>query len=226
MIVGNRDLRAGIYGLLNLLLLTVISVRGSMVLLELLDIRGTKKLLECRNKMGDRRSQHIVLYMLIRYVARHVITVIKLSICKSIILPVLLYGFSYSNHTDGSWLQTEFSDCRLLNILPLPMFFKAEKRRKNHVPNSAADRLELVNRIAKYANVTIQVNRCMWKFVNKRFDERNVCTWQLFCDCNLCRNKSITSDDPESIKSLQNSQSKTRIDSRKKHNRLTSGELP
>ena len=40
MIVGNRDLRAGIYGLLNLLLLTVISVRGSMVLLELHGIRG------------------------------------------------------------------------------------------------------------------------------------------------------------------------------------------
>ena len=92
--------------------------------------------------------------------------------------------------------------------------FKAEKRGKNHVPNSTAERLELVNRIAKYANVTLHVNRFMWKFVNERFDKQNACTWQLFCDCNLCRNKSITLDDSESIKSLQNSQSKTRIDSR------------
>ena len=27
----------------------------------------------------------------------------------------------------------------------------------------------------------------MWEFVNKRFYDKNVCTWQTFCDCHACR---------------------------------------
>ena len=53
----------------------------------------------------------------------------------------------------------------------------------------------LANRIDKYvdfSNGTGLKNRIitiMWNFVNNSYSEKNICTWQLFCDCHLCRNK-------------------------------------
>ena len=52
----------------------------------------------------------------------------------------------------------------------------------------------LANRIEKYIEFNTKkglknrVLNFMWKFVNERFDENNICSWHLCCDCQICRN--------------------------------------
>ena len=53
----------------------------------------------------------------------------------------------------------------------------------------------LANRLEKYVEFSRpyglkkRLINLMWEFVNKRFCDKNVCTWQTFCDCRVCRNK-------------------------------------
>ena len=189
-----------------------------------------------------------VLYLLRRNVALKVRTHIKLGLYKSLILPVLLYGFSCVSASRAElhllekfqkkavkWItglkdQSYTSQMRLLNILPLPMFIQlndilllSKMNPENNpslnmpelhepdrritdifkLPNTRTEgaRREFVfrtcrvaNRLQKYIDLRdvqglkAKLIQLMWKFVEERYSEVNVCTWQLFCDCHLCRN--------------------------------------
>ena len=53
----------------------------------------------------------------------------------------------------------------------------------------------LLDGMDKYVDFEIEsglktrIMAIMWRFVNKSYSGKNVCTWQLFCDGHLCRNK-------------------------------------
>ena len=61
-------------------------------------------------------------------------------------------------------LEFVFKKCRLANRFGNERNFIKQRGLKNRILNS------------------------MWKFVNKSFNTQNICTWQLCCDCPLCRN--------------------------------------
>ena len=57
-----------------------------------------------------------------------------------------------------------FRTCRLANRIEKNIEFNTKKGLKNRVLNF------------------------MWKFVNERFNENNICSWHLCCDPQICRN--------------------------------------
>ena len=73
--------------------------------------------------------------------------------------------------------------------------FKLPKTRTEKARNDFFFRTcRLANRIEKYIEFNTKKglkNRVlifMWKFENERFDENNICSWHLCCDCQICRN--------------------------------------
>ena len=73
--------------------------------------------------------------------------------------------------------------------------FKLPKTRTEKARNDFFFRTcRLANRIEKYIEFNTKkglknrVLNFMWKFVNERFDENNICSWHLCCDCQICRN--------------------------------------
>ena len=65
-----------------------------------------------------------------------------------------------------------FPTCRLANRIEKNIEFNTKKGLENRVLNF------------------------MWKFVNERSDENNICSWHLCCDCQICRNnRTILEDD-------------------------------
>ena len=194
------------------------------------------------------RKANKVLYFLRQNVAVQVKPLIKLGLYKSLILTVLLYGFTCINPLQTElqnlkWFQKKamkwitgnkgviyISQLRLLNFLPLPMFlqvndllllakvmheslhcielhdlarangrtrevFRFQKTRTEKVRNKFTFRnCRLANRLEKYVEFSRpyglkkRLINIMWEFVNKRFCDKIVYTWQTFCDCNVCRN--------------------------------------
>ena len=57
-----------------------------------------------------------------------------------------------------------FRTCKLANPIKKCIEFNTKKDLKNRVLNF------------------------MWKFVNERFDENNICSRHICCDCQICRN--------------------------------------
>ena len=195
------------------------------------------------------RKANKVLYLLRRNVAVQVKPLIKLGLYKSLILPVLLYGFTCINPSRSElqnlerfqkkavkWIRGNkgvdyISQLRRLNILPLPMFlqvndllllakvmnesshcielpdltsangrtkevFRLQKTRTEKARSEFTFRnCRLANRLEKYVEFSRpyglkkRLINLMWEFVNKRVCDKNVCTWQTFCDCHVCRNK-------------------------------------
>ena len=50
------------------------------------------------------------------------------------------------------------------------------------------NRLENLINLREPSGLKNRILRTMWNFFEKKFSERNICTWQLFCDCQNCRN--------------------------------------
>ena len=77
--------------------------------------------------------------------------------------------------------------------------FKLPKTRTGKARNDFFFRTNrLANLIEKYIEFNTEkglknrVLNFMCKFVNKRFDEKNICSWHLCCDCQICRiNRTI-----------------------------------
>ena len=71
--------------------------------------------------------------------------------------------------------------------------FRLQKTRTEKARSKFTFRL--ANRLEKYVEFSRtygfkkRLINLMWKFVNKQFCNKNVCTWQTFCDCHVCRNK-------------------------------------
>ena len=206
--------------------------------------------LSCSKHIEERlRKANKVLYLIRRNVAVPVKPFIKLGLYKSLILHVLLYGFTCINPSRSElqnlehfqkkavkWITgnkgvTYISQLRLLNILPLPMFlqvsdllllakvmhesshcieppdltsangrtkevFRLQKTRTEKARSEFTFRnCRLANRLEKYVEISRpyrlkkRLINLMWEFVNKLFCDKNVCTWQTFCDCHVCRNK-------------------------------------
>ena len=78
---------------------------------------------------------------------------------------------------------------RTNELLKLPKT-RTEKARNDFLFRTC----RLANRIEKYIEFNTKkglknrVLNFMRKFVNKRFDENNICSWHLCCDCQICRN--------------------------------------
>ena len=51
-----------------------------------------------------------------------------------------------------------------------------------------SNRLENLINLREPSGLKNRIFRTMWNFFEKKFSERNICTWQLFCDCRNCRN--------------------------------------
>ena len=51
-----------------------------------------------------------------------------------------------------------------------------------------ANRLENLINLREPSALKNRILRTMWNFFEKKFSERNICTWQLFCDCQNSRN--------------------------------------
>ena len=73
--------------------------------------------------------------------------------------------------------------------------FKLPKTRTEKARNDFFFRTcRLANRIEKYIEFNTKkglknrVLNFIWKFVNERFDENNICSWHLCCDCQIFRN--------------------------------------
>ena len=193
----------------------------------------------------EKRKANKVLYLLRRNVAVQVKPLIELGLYKSLILPVLLYGFTCINPSRSElqnlerfqkkavkWISGNkrvnyISQLRLLNILPLPMFlqvndlllhakvmnesshcielpdlksaygrrkevFRLQKTRTEKARSEFTFRnCRIANRLEKYVEFSRPYGliNLMWEFVNERFCDKNVRTWQTFCDCHVCRNK-------------------------------------
>ena len=178
-------------------------------------------------------------------------TLVKLGLYKSLILPVLLYGFAcvFASRADlhllenfqkkvvgwitGNKTMSYRSQLKILNILPLPMFlqlndvlllskitneetgtsfslperpeirgrsetFKLRKTRtEKGWSNFIFRNCRLVNRLDDYIDfmntqrLKNRLLKLLWKLVDEKYSESNVCTWQLSCDCPTCRKKDI-----------------------------------
>ena len=51
-----------------------------------------------------------------------------------------------------------------------------------------ANQLEKYVEFSRLYGLKKRMINLMWEFVNKRFCDKKVCTWQTFCDCYGCRN--------------------------------------
>ena len=199
------------------------------------------------------RKANKVLYRFRRNVAVKVQTLVKLGLYKSLILPVLLYGFAcvFASRADlhllenflkkvvrwrtGNKAMSYLSQLKILNILPLPMFLQLNDKlllskitteemgtsvslperpeirgRRREIFKLWKTRTEkgrsefvfrncrLDNRLDYYIDfvnpqgLKNRLLKLMWKFVDEKYSESNVCTWQLSCDCPTCRNKWTT----------------------------------
>ena len=189
-------------------------------------------------------------YPLRRTIALKIQTLVKLGLYKSVIFPVLLYGFSSvsASRADlhllenfqkkvvrwitGNKTMSYRSQLKILNILPQPMFKQLNdmlllseitneemktsinlperpeiKGRRGEIFELWKTRTEkgrsefvfrncrLVNRLDNYIDFMNQQGlrnrppKLMWIFVDEKYSESNVCTWQFSCDCPTCRNK-------------------------------------
>ena len=197
------------------------------------------------------RKANTVLYLLRRNQAVQVKPLIKLGFYKSLILPVLLYGFTCIIPSRSELQNLErfqkkavkwitgnkgvnySSPLRLLNILPLPMFLQlndlllakvmhesshcielpdltSANGRKKEVFRIEKTRTEkarieftlrncrLANRLEKYIEFSRpyglkkRLINLMCELVNKRFCNKNVCTWQTFCNCHKQMDSILT----------------------------------
>ena len=51
-----------------------------------------------------------------------------------------------------------------------------------------ANRLENLISLREPSGLKNRILRTMWNFFENKFSARNICTWQLSCDCQNCRN--------------------------------------
>ena len=199
------------------------------------------------------KKSNKVLYLLRRNIAYSVNTFVKLGLYKSIVLPILLYGFHCVkvSRTDlltleqfqrkvvkwicGDSTRSYVEKLRLLNLLPLPIFLqlndllfltkicpdednelksilphnlskaensmrrkeifslkktRTEKRRSEFIFQTCrlANKIDDKIKFHEAKNLKARLIKLMWEFVEKKFSSSNVCTWQLCCDCQKCRN--------------------------------------
>ena len=188
-------------------------------------------------------------YLIRRNIAYKTLTLIKLGLYKSLLIPILIYGLSCTNLSRGDLVRLErfqkkvtkwtvtspdtyyVNQLRALNVLPLPLYlqltdllllssldgrtdvfphlsqcpqtnlrtkdvFKSAKIRTENARGEFTIRTSrIANRIDKHVDFTNktglknQILQLMWNFMVEKYNENNICTWQLACDCNQCRNK-------------------------------------
>ena len=87
------------------------------------------------------------------------------------------------------------SQCPQTNLRTKDVFKSAKIRTENARGEFTKRTSRIANRIDKhddFTNKTGLKNRIlqlMWNFMDEKYNENNICTWQLACDCNQCRNK-------------------------------------
>ena len=142
------------------------------------------------------------LYMLKRNVATKVNTFVKLGLYKSLILPalplpiiiqlndLLLVSKALNEENSGIELPEVHSKETRNNDIFKMTKTRTEKARSEFTFKTCriANCLENLINLREPSGLKNRILRTMRNFFEKKFSERNICTWQLFCDCENCRN--------------------------------------